>query len=194
MSPRIQGRSISRSIASPRSNITAFFGRDSERRACRGDVVWFGGASRLVFHGVEGYPGRLFPASPPNWITGWENQSDASANRARSMIDGSKPTSTHTWLAAVSAALISALFFGLNAVASKLLFSPAAPAHFDAVSLFVARGFWSLPLFLFLALATMPHALLSSETKCNTPADLIIGTADQDLRECCHAMLFAFVG
>jgi hypothetical protein len=36
--------------------------------------------------------------------------------------------------------------------------------------------------------------VLSSETKCNTPADLIIGTADQDLRECCHAMLFAFVG
>jgi hypothetical protein len=35
---------------------------------------------------------------------------------------------------------------------------------------------------------------LSSETKCNTPADLIIGTVDQDLRECCHAMLFAFVG
>jgi len=71
------------------------------------------------------------------------------------MIDASKPTSTHTWLAAVLAALISALFFGLNAVASKLLFSPAAPAHFDAVSLFVARGFWSLPLFLVLALATM---------------------------------------
>ena len=37
-------------------------------------------------------------------------------------------------------------------------------------------------------------AILSSETKCNTPADLIIGTADQDLRECCHGMLFAFVG
>jgi hypothetical protein len=35
---------------------------------------------------------------------------------------------------------------------------------------------------------------LSSEPKCNTPADLIIGTVDQDLRECCHAMLFAFVG
>jgi hypothetical protein len=35
---------------------------------------------------------------------------------------------------------------------------------------------------------------LSSESKCNTPADLIIGTVDQDLRECCHAMLFAFVG
>ena len=75
------------------------------------------------------------------------------------MIDASKPAPTHTWLTAVLAALISALFFGLNAVASKLLFSPAAPAHFDAVSLFVARGFWSLPLFLVLALATMPHAL-----------------------------------
>ena len=35
---------------------------------------------------------------------------------------------------------------------------------------------------------------LSSEPKCNTPADLIIDTVDQDLRECCHAMLFAFVG
>ena len=35
---------------------------------------------------------------------------------------------------------------------------------------------------------------LSSGTKCNTPTDLIIGTADQDVRECCHAMLFAFVG
>jgi hypothetical protein len=35
---------------------------------------------------------------------------------------------------------------------------------------------------------------LSSEPKCNTPADLIIGTVDQDLRECCHALLFAFVG
>ena len=76
------------------------------------------------------------------------------------MIDTSQPTSKHTWLAAVLAALISAPFVGLNAVASKLLFSPAAPAHFDAVSLFVARGFWSLPLFLVLALATMPHALL----------------------------------
>jgi hypothetical protein len=40
----------------------------------------------------------------------------------------------------------------------------------------------------------MDRWFLSSETKCNTPADLIIGTADQDLRECCHGMLFAFVG
>jgi chromate transporter len=46
-------------------------------------------------------------------------------------------------------------------------------------------------------LGTLPFwdAFLSSEPKCNTPADLIIGTVDQDLREeCCHAMLFAFVG
>ena len=42
--------------------------------------------------------------------------------------------------------------------------------------------------------ATAFIRLLSSEPKCNTPADLIIGTVDQDLRECCHAMLFAFVG
>jgi hypothetical protein len=41
---------------------------------------------------------------------------------------------------------------------------------------------------------TFRFAALSSEPKCNTPADLIIGTVDQDLRECCHAMLFAFVG
>ena len=40
---------------------------------------------------------------------------------------------------------------------------------------------------------TLPTRL-SSETECNTPADLIIGTADQDLGECCHGMLFAFVG
>jgi len=44
------------------------------------------------------------------------------------------------------------------------------------------------------ALARMFVPPLSSEPKCNTPADLIIGTVDQDLRECCHAMLFAFVG
>jgi glutathione S-transferase len=43
-------------------------------------------------------------------------------------------------------------------------------------------------------IGTISVACLSSEPKCNTPADLIIGTVDQDLRECCHAMLFAFVG
>ena len=45
-----------------------------------------------------------------------------------------------------------------------------------------------------LAAIEQEKACLSSEPKCNTPADLIIGTVDQDLRECCHAMLFAFVG
>ena len=71
----------------------------------------------------------------------------------------SEPTSRHAWLVAVLAALVSAVFVGLNAVASKLLFSPQAPAHFDAVSLFVARGFWSLPLFVGLAFVTMPRRL-----------------------------------
>jgi drug/metabolite transporter (DMT)-like permease len=73
----------------------------------------------------------------------------------------SRSASKHVWLVAVVAALVSAVFFGLNAVASKLLFSPAAPAHFDAVSLFVARGFWSLPLFLVLAFVTKPRSLPS---------------------------------
>jgi drug/metabolite transporter (DMT)-like permease len=62
-------------------------------------------------------------------------------------------------LSSATSALVSAVFFGSNAVASKILFNPQAPAHFDAVSLFVARGFWSLPLFLALALVTMPRPL-----------------------------------
>jgi drug/metabolite transporter (DMT)-like permease len=70
-----------------------------------------------------------------------------------------KRGSGHVWLTAVLAALVSAVFFGLNAVASELLFLPGALAHFDAVSLFVARGFWSLPLFVILAFATMPRPL-----------------------------------
>jgi len=56
---------------------------------------------------------------------------------------------------AVIAALLSAVFFGLNAVASKLLFAPSG--HFDATALFVARGFWSIPLFLGLAAITCPR-------------------------------------
>ena len=60
----------------------------------------------------------------------------------------------------------------------------------------VSRTFWvCLPIPLASPTAQVSYrGDLSSETKCNTPADLIIGTADQDLRECCHAMLFAFVG
>ncbi|WP_445221769.1 DMT family transporter [Bradyrhizobium sp. Pa8] len=62
-------------------------------------------------------------------------------------------------LLAVSAALVSAVFFGVNAVASKKLYAPEAAARFDAVSLFVARGVWSLPLFFLLAVATRPRQL-----------------------------------
>ena len=59
------------------------------------------------------------------------------------------------WGGAVAAALASAVFFGLNAVASKFLFGPNG--GFDGTSLFVARGFWSIPLFLLLALAARPR-------------------------------------
>lgn len=61
-----------------------------------------------------------------------------------------------SWLG-VAAALISAVFFGLNAVASKLLYAPGAPAGFDAVTLFIARGVWTLPLFVGLAIVNRPR-------------------------------------
>src|SRR5271165_2257125 len=35
---------------------------------------------------------------------------------------------------------------------------------------------------------------LSSEAKCNTPRRFDIGKVVQDLKECCHAILFASVG
>src|SRR5271167_2229504 len=35
---------------------------------------------------------------------------------------------------------------------------------------------------------------LSSEARCNTPRRSDIGKAVQDLKECCHAILFASVG
>jgi drug/metabolite transporter (DMT)-like permease len=53
-------------------------------------------------------------------------------------------------------ALFSAAFFwGGNAIASKILYRPDA-GHFDAVSLFVARAVWSLPLFILLAWFARP--------------------------------------
>ncbi|MBR1124836.1 DMT family transporter [Bradyrhizobium lablabi] len=58
---------------------------------------------------------------------------------------------------AASAALVSAVFFGVNAVAPKLLYASEAATGFDAVGLFVARGVWSLPLFVLLAVATRPR-------------------------------------
>lgn len=60
-------------------------------------------------------------------------------------------------LPSVLAVLGSAAFFGLNAIASKALYAP--PPVFDPVSLFVARGVWSLPLFLLLAMATRPQPM-----------------------------------
>ena len=60
---------------------------------------------------------------------------------------------------AIGAALVSAVFFGVNSVASKILYAPDAAAGFDAVSLFVARGAWSLPLFLLLAVTSRPRRL-----------------------------------
>jgi drug/metabolite transporter (DMT)-like permease len=62
-------------------------------------------------------------------------------------------------LLAASAALVSAAFFGVNAVASKILYAPDAAAGFDAVGLFVARGVWCLPLFVLLGIATKPRRL-----------------------------------
>ena len=38
------------------------------------------------------------------------------------------------------------------------------------------------------------HVLLSSDAKRNTPCRFAIGLVDQDLRECCHAGLFASAG
>jgi len=71
-------------------------------------------------------------------------------------VRSSRRTSAAT-LPSVLAVLASAVFFGLNAIASKALYGP--PQAFDPVSLFVARGLWSLPLFLLLALATRPRPM-----------------------------------
>ena len=59
----------------------------------------------------------------------------------------------------VLAALASALFFGLNAIAAKILYGPTALPRFDAVGLFVARGLWTLPLFIALAVIARPKRL-----------------------------------
>jgi drug/metabolite transporter (DMT)-like permease len=66
------------------------------------------------------------------------------------------PTSNKTL--GVIAALASAVLFGLNAVGSKQLFAP--PPVMDATALFVARGAWSLPLFIALAVIARPRAKL----------------------------------
>jgi drug/metabolite transporter (DMT)-like permease len=50
----------------------------------------------------------------------------------------------------------AAVFWGGNAIASKILYEPGG-AHFDAPGLFVARAAWSLPLFLLLAVLARPE-------------------------------------
>jgi drug/metabolite transporter (DMT)-like permease len=79
-------------------------------------------------------------------------------------------------LFAGSAALVSAVFFGVNAVASKILYAPDAAAGFDAVGLFVARGVWSLPLFLLLGIVAKPRQLPTLTAK-NTALFLFCGLA-----------------
>jgi drug/metabolite transporter (DMT)-like permease len=56
---------------------------------------------------------------------------------------------------AVLAIFSAAVFWGGNALASKILYQTPA-AHFDAPALFVARAAWSLPLFLLMALLARP--------------------------------------
>jgi drug/metabolite transporter (DMT)-like permease len=57
---------------------------------------------------------------------------------------------------AVIAVLTAAVFWGLNGIASKLLYRDA---HFDALGLIAARGVWSLPIFLTMAYAARPERL-----------------------------------
>ena len=80
--------------------------------------------------------------------------------------------------------------------AIALLVLTAAASLASLASVLAEVGHSPSPYQILLGIATilLSWTFLSSEPKCNTPADLIIGTVDQDLRECCHAMLFAFVG
>ncbi len=60
-------------------------------------------------------------------------------------------------LAGLLAALGSAIFFGLNATATKVLYAPNTPSHIDPLGLVTARSLWTLPLFVLLSLATRPR-------------------------------------
>ncbi|HEY5350647.1 MAG TPA: DMT family transporter, partial [Candidatus Lustribacter sp.] len=61
---------------------------------------------------------------------------------------------TFAYLAIFSAVV----FWGGNAIASKILYRPDG-AHFDGPALFVARAAWSLPLFLLMAILARPKRL-----------------------------------
>jgi drug/metabolite transporter (DMT)-like permease len=56
---------------------------------------------------------------------------------------------------ALLAIFSAAVFWGGNAIASKILYRPA-DGGFDAIGLFTARAAWSLPLFLLLAILARP--------------------------------------
>ncbi|GAC1584166.1 MAG: hypothetical protein NVS3B28_04920 [Candidatus Velthaea sp.] len=58
---------------------------------------------------------------------------------------------------AIASIAFMTFFFGMNPIASKVLFRPDG-AHFDGIGLFTARAAWALPLFAVLALATLPRA------------------------------------
>lgn len=60
-------------------------------------------------------------------------------------------------LAGLLAALGSAIFFGLNATATKVLYAPDTPSHIDPLGLITVRSLWTLPLFVLLALLTRPR-------------------------------------
>ncbi|TAM91424.1 DMT family transporter [bacterium] len=53
--------------------------------------------------------------------------------------------------------VVAGLAWGLNAPVSKVLYAAAGGSLFDGVTLAVARGFWSLPLFAVAALAVWPR-------------------------------------
>lgn len=57
--------------------------------------------------------------------------------------------------AAYAALVTAAVFWGGNAIASKILYQ-TPDAHFDAPTLVIARAAWSLPIFLLMAFAARP--------------------------------------
>ena len=54
------------------------------------------------------------------------------------------------------------VFWGLNAVGSKVLYRPDG-AHFDAIGLFVARSAWTLPIFLVMMVTARPRGGIARE-------------------------------
>jgi drug/metabolite transporter (DMT)-like permease len=74
-----------------------------------------------------------------------------SARKSMTVRNSTAPRTTF----AVLAIFTAAVFWGGNAIASKILYEPGG-AHFDAPGLFIARAAWSLPLFLLMAMLSRP--------------------------------------